>query len=169
MWGLGSPANYHFKSVAPLARSITPKLILKVCRTIDWILLGLGSAVWQAVHQLLIVSASQIWSGRSWKHNVMRVYTLSCTLTVVVQLLLLFSCCCTVLIVCLYCRRAHTVLTLVIFCAIMVYVAAFEDPSLHDNAYNFKRYCSCWHYAVMLKVFVVYCWWKLFVDGSYSV
>ncbi|XP_067935492.1 phosphatidylserine synthase 2-like [Watersipora subatra] len=35
--------------------------------------------------------------------------------------------------------RAHTVLTLVVFLASMVYLAIFEDPTLHDNSYNFKR------------------------------
>jgi len=36
-------------------------------------------------------------------------------------------------------RRAHTVLTLLVFAAIMVYVAVYEDPSSHDRDYNIKR------------------------------
>ena len=42
-------------------------------------------------------------------------------------------------------RRAHTVLTLLVFIAFMVYVAVFEDPGAHDNAYNFKRFVTFIH------------------------
>lgn len=50
----------------------------------------------------------------------------------------------------LFSRRAHTVLTLLIFIAFMVYVAVFEDPDAHDNDYNFKRFV---HHTAILSDF----------------